>query len=252
MKRLTLLPLLMAVCILFSCCGKPGFEDPQKQACYEKIVSCIDNRDFENLTVDTDWYVMRQEDAVKKYAAKKLTEYMKEDDLDSACQLLTSMPFDFIDGNEYYASYDFTGWILNRFSNEGQRFIKEEGLGGYYDTNSHELVEFVNYDELNDVEYVSKVWFSGDFALNIYTSRIRTTGELVADHSVGLYVAGTCIAIFNDNTETINGDALLKGYCAKGSYYTLNGYIISNPLSSCLDGFTLTNAADGGYGYVET
>ena len=175
---------------------------------------------------------------------------MKEDDLDTARKLLTTMSFDFINGGNYYASYDFMSWIVNRFANEGTRYIKTEGAGGYYDTHSDELVEFVNYDELNDIEYVSKVWFSGDFALNVYTSRVRSTGELVADHSVGLYVCGTCIMYTNDPTVNINGEALLKGYVNTGSYYGLDGYILSNTGTSCLTYFTLTDTSDGGYCHV--
>ena len=253
MRKIKVTLIILAICALFSACSdKPKFDDPEMQANYEKIVLAMEEENWEALVTDTNWYAMRQEAPVKRLAAKKLTKAMKEDDIDCARELLTSMSFDFVDGSEYYATYDFTGWFVNRFANDGTRFIKTAGSGGYYDTHASELAEFVNYDEYNDIEYVSKVWYSGDFALNIYTSRVRSTGELVADHSVGLYICGTCVSYTNDPTVNINGEALLKGYITTGSYYGLDNYILSNTGSSCLTFFTLTDTTDGGYCHVST
>lgn len=248
MKKARITFIILALCMLLSCCSeKPKFEDPEMQANYEKIAVAFEENNWDAVTTGTNWTLMRHEEPVLRLAEKKLEDAMKEDDLDTARKLLTTLSFDFINGDEYYASYEFMSWIVNRFANEGTRYIKTEGNGGYYDTHSNELVEFVNYDESSDVEYISKVWFSGDFALNIYTSRIRSTGELIADHSVGLYLCGTCIMYTNDPTVNINGEALLKGYINTGSYYGLDGYILSNTGTSCFAYFTLTDTSDGGY-----
>lgn len=253
MKKTKMIFLIFALSALLSCCsGKPQFDDPEMQGYYDKISVCMENGDWDGLVTDTGWYLMRKEEPVLRLAAKNLDKAMKNDDLDYARELLTSMSFDFINGNEYYASNSFMSWMVNRFANEGTRFIKKAGEGGYYDTHADELMEFVNYDENSDVEYVSKVWYSGDFALNIYTSRIRSTGELIADHSVGLYVCGTCVFYTNDSTVNINGDSLLKGYVNTGSYYELDGYILCNTGTTCLSSFILTDTSDGGYCYVNT
>jgi len=251
-KKTAIIFLALAICTLLSCCSKTAFDDPEMQADFDAISLALEARDWDALVTDTNWYTMRNEAAVRKLVAKELENYMEEDDLTSARELLTSMPPDFVDGFEYYASPEFMSWMVNRFANDGSRFIKKAGQGGYYDTHSHELAEFTNYDELTDTEYVSKVWFSGDFALNIYTSRIRSTGELTAEHSIGLYVAGTCVYMTSDASESVNGEAILRGYVNSGTYYGYDGYILCNTGSAAINNFILADTSDGGYCNVRT
>ncbi len=253
MKKISLIAFLLIFAALLSCCSPaPKFDDPEKQAAYENVAALLEEEDWEALGSSSDWYAMRSEDSIRRTAAKKLTGFMKADDLDSALELFTCMPFDFVDGGSYYTTNKFMTWVVNHFANGGTRYIKEAGQGGYYDTHASELVEFTNYDELTDTEYVSRCWYSGDFALNIYTSRNRTTGELTADHSVGLYVAGTCVSLVSDTTKNIDGATILKGYIINGSYYGMGNYILCNVGTSCLVSFILTDTTDGGYAIVRT
>ncbi|MGN1452179.1 MAG: hypothetical protein ACI4XQ_08760 [Eubacteriales bacterium] len=225
-------------------------DTPEEIRNYEAISAAFSEKNWDALNGTVSWESMRRTGAVRSLAAGALSGFYGDDDWQNACALLTHMSFDYVDGGEYYASSDFMAWLVSHFSVSGERFIKTEGSGGYYDSHQNELSEFTNYDENTGVEYISKVWYLGDFALNIYTVRNRETQELLYDNTVGLYVRGVCIHNTTDSTKNINGESLLRGYLTNGTYYSLGGYILCNVGTSCLDSFSLIPSDGSGYAVV--